>query len=104
MLVGQWGIMRPVAVNDCFGWLHTPVDERASDVAVLICPGLLGDELVPYCGLRVLADRLARAGYWTARLEYPGTGDSCDYAVERAGNHWMLGARASSRRSTGSRK
>lgn len=88
MLVGQWGIMRPVAVNDCFGWLHTPVDERASDVAVLICPGLLGDELVPYCGLRVLADRLARAGYWTARLEYPGTGDSCDDAVERAGNHW----------------
>ncbi len=44
--------------------------------------------------LRVLADRLARAGYWTARLEYPGTGDSCDYAVERAGNHWTPGARS----------
>jgi alpha-beta hydrolase superfamily lysophospholipase len=80
--------MRPIAVNDCFGWLHAPVGERASDVAVLICPGLLGDELVPYCALRVLADRLARAGYWTARLEYPGTGDSCDQAVEHAGSHW----------------
>lgn len=80
--------MRPIAVNDCFGWLHTPVDGRVSDVAILICPGLLGDELVAYCGLRVLADRLARAGYCTLRLEYPGTGDSCDDAVERAQDHW----------------
>ncbi len=88
MGVGVWGSMTPIAVNDCFGWLHTPVDARATDVAILICPGLLGDELVAYCGLRVLADRLARAGYWTLRLEYPGTGNSCDYAVERAGNHW----------------
>ncbi len=88
MGVGVWDSMTPTAVNDCFGWLHAPVDARATDVAVLICPGLLGDELVAYCGLRVLAERLARAGYWTLRLEYPGTGDSCDHAVERAGNHW----------------
>lgn len=80
--------MKPIAVDDCFGWLHAPVDARGSDVAVLICPGLLGDELVAYCGLRVLADRLARAGYCTLRLEYPGTGDSCDHAVEEAGDHW----------------
>lgn len=80
--------MRPIAVNDCFGWLHRPVDASVSDVAILICPGLLGDELVAYCGLRVLADKLALAGYWTARLEYPGTGDSCDHAVERADDHW----------------
>lgn len=80
--------MRPIAVNDCFGWLHTPADACVNDVAVLICPGLLGDELVAYCALRALADRLARAGYWTVRLEYPGTGDSCDHAVEQADGHW----------------
>jgi len=80
--------MTPIAVNDCFGWLHTPADERRRDVAVLVCPGLLGDELVAYCALRVLADELAQAGYWTVRLEYPGTGDSCDWPVERSGCHW----------------
>lgn len=80
--------MTPIAVNDCFGWLHTPVDGRRRDVAVLVCPGLLGDELVAYCGLRVLADELARAGYWALRLEYPGTGDSCDQSVERSASHW----------------
>ena len=80
--------MRPIAVNDCFGWLHTPVDDRRTDVAVVVCPGLLGDELVAYCALRVLADELARAGYWTVRLEYPGTGDSCDHAVKRTRSHW----------------
>lgn len=80
--------MTPIAVNDCFGWLHTPVDARRNDVAVLICPGLLGDELVAYCALRVLADELAGAGYWTVRLQYPGTGDSCDRAIERPDGHW----------------
>ena len=80
--------MTPIAVNDCFGWLHTPVDGRRRDVAVLVCPGLLGDELVAYCGLRVLADELARAGYWALQLEYPGTGDSCDQPVERSATHW----------------
>lgn len=80
--------MTPIAVNDCFGWLHTPVDARRSNVAVLVCPGLLGDELVAYCALRVLADELARTGYWTVRLEYPGTGDSCDQALARSDGHW----------------
>ncbi len=80
--------MTPVAVNDCFGWLHTPADARRRDAAVLVCPGLLGDELVAYCAFRVLADELARAGYWTIRLEYPGTGDSCDHALSRSGGHW----------------
>ncbi len=80
--------MTPIAVSDCFGWIHTPVKAYRSDLAVLICPGLLGDELVAYCALRTLADQLARAGYWTVRLEYPGTGDSCDQPVERSESHW----------------
>ena len=65
-----------------------PVEARRGDVAVLVCPGLLGDELVAYCALRVLADELARAGYWTVRLEYPGTGDSCDHPVAHSDSHW----------------
>lgn len=80
--------MTPIAVSDCFGWLHMPFRARRNDLAVLICPGLLGDELVAYCALRVLADELARTGYWTVRLEYPGTGDSCDHAVQRSDGHW----------------
>ncbi|WP_428682170.1 serine aminopeptidase domain-containing protein [Reyranella sp.] len=80
--------MRPIEVGNCFGWLHTPVDDRRNDIAVLVCPGLLGDELVAYCALRVLAEELARAGFWTVRLAYPGTGDSCDNTVRRSDGHW----------------
>ena len=68
----------PVAFDGCFGWLHTPPDGLARDTAVLLCPGILKDAMLAHCSWRLLADRLAEAGYTTLRFDYPGTGDSCD--------------------------
>lgn len=79
--------MTPVTFDGCFGWLHTPQGRRGSDVAVLICTGLLQDAILAYGSLRVLADELAAAGYATLRFDYPGTGDSSDEAADHDG-HW----------------
>ena len=78
----------PVAFDGCFGWLHTPPDGLARDTAVLLCPGILKDAMLAHCSWRLLADRLAEAGYTTLRFDYPGTGDSCDEQVASAGGHW----------------
>jgi len=85
--------MTPVTFDGCFGWLHAPRDRASSDVAVLICTGLLQDAILAYGSLRVLADDLAAAGYPTLRFDYPGTGDSCDETVERVG-HWTAWQRS----------
>ncbi|MFI4999342.1 MAG: alpha/beta fold hydrolase [Reyranellales bacterium] len=80
--------MTPVTFNGCFGWLHAPHDGVGGDVAVLICPGLMQDAILSYGSLRLLADQLAKAGYFVLRFDYPGTGDSCDEDIERARGHW----------------
>jgi alpha-beta hydrolase superfamily lysophospholipase len=85
--------MRPVTLDGCFGWLHAPQGNAGSDVAVLICTGLIQDALLAYGSLRVLADELADAGYAALRFDYPGTGDSCDEASERDG-HWVAWQRS----------
>jgi alpha/beta superfamily hydrolase len=71
---------KPVVFNNCFGWLHSSQASAASDVAVLLCPGLNRDALDAHYPLRLLADEFAAAGYPTMRFDYPGTGDSCDLA------------------------
>lgn len=80
--------MTPIVFDECFGWLHAPPHGIGSDVAVVICPGLMRDALLAHCSLRLLGDELAAAGYWALRFDYPGTGDSGDGAIERAGGHW----------------
>ncbi len=80
--------MTPVTFDGCFGWLHGPREGVAGDVAVLICPSLMEDAVVAHASLRLLADRLAAAGYWALRFDYPGTGDSCDGDIEGNGGHW----------------
>ncbi len=85
--------MTPVTFDECFGWLHAPRTGHGSDVGVLICTGLIQDAILAYGSLRVLADDLAAAGYATLRFDYPGTGDSCDEAVDRDG-HWAAWQRS----------
>jgi len=80
--------MTPVTFNGCFGWLHGPSDDVRGDVAVIICPGLMQDAILSYGSLRRLAEEFAAAGYWVLRFDYPGTADSSDEAIERAGGHW----------------
>jgi dienelactone hydrolase len=83
-------VMTPVVFNNCFGWLHSSEASAASDVAVLLCPGLNRDALDAHYPLRLLADEFATAGYPTMRFDYPGTGDSCDLAdVDgESGEYW----------------
>ena len=80
--------MTPVTFNDTFGWLHAPRG-GVGRVAVLICPSLMQDALVSHVSLRLLADKLAEAGYWALRFDYPGTGDSAaEGDVEPHEGHW----------------
>ena len=57
---------------------------------MLICSALSRDALDSHRFLRVLGDEFAAAGYPALRLDYPGTGDSCDLAdFPSAGNQWL---------------
>jgi pimeloyl-ACP methyl ester carboxylesterase len=80
--------MTPVTFNDTRGWLHTPRG-GVGRVAVLICPSLMQDALLSHVSLRLLGDRLAEAGYWALRFDYPGTADSAaESDVEPPEGHW----------------
>lgn len=68
----------PISFNDCFGWLHRARDAPGSDIAVVLCSGLIRDALDSHHSFGLLADELATAGYPTLRYDYPGTADSCD--------------------------
>lgn len=59
-------------------------------MAVIICPSLMQDALVSHVSLRLLGDKLAEAGYWALRFDYPGTGDSlAEGDVEPPEGHWQ---------------
>lgn len=59
-----------------FSVLHRPTAVPARDTAVLVCPPFGWEEQCSYRTLREWAARLARAGYPTLRLTFPGCGDS----------------------------
>ncbi len=86
------GYATPGYVNGCFGWLHGLADRAGAapggDAAVLLCPALGWDGLHAHHGFRILAERLAAAGYPALRIQYPGTGDSCD--LPPSAEHWDL--------------
>ena len=67
--------MTPVTFNDTLGWLHTPRG-GVGRVAVRDLSEPDAGRAVSHVSLRLLADRLAEAGYWALRFDYPGTGDS----------------------------
>jgi pimeloyl-ACP methyl ester carboxylesterase len=78
----------PIVFDGCFGWLHTGTG-GGGDVAVMLCCGLIRDALDSHHSFRLLADRLAAAGYPTMRFDYPGTGDSCDTPDGECGVAWL---------------
>lgn len=57
--------------------------------AVLICPGWGMEYMRGYRGLRLLASRLAEAGFETLRFDYSGTGDSGGHALDVTLEHWL---------------
>ena len=58
-----------------FGWFHSPRDNLARG-GVVICPPLGFDYLHGHYALKLLAERLAAAGFCALRFDYDGTGDS----------------------------
>lgn len=92
----------PTVFEGCFGWLHA----SWGDIGVLICPGLGQDGRNAYRSLGVAADALARRGYPTLRLAYPGTGDGGDLDGREPCAAWLDGivAAAGRLRATGVRK
>lgn len=87
-------VRSPVTFSGCFGWLHTPSRGAGSDIAVLLCTGLVRDALDCHHSYRVLADELAYAGYPTMRFDFPGTGDSCDLDGKECWTAWLQGVNA----------
>jgi len=63
----------PISFSDCFGWLH-PAE---GDCAVLLCGALGYEGRSVHRPWRLLADRLAAAGFPTMRFDYPGSADAC---------------------------
>jgi pimeloyl-ACP methyl ester carboxylesterase len=55
---------------------HPAAPTQRRDCAVVICPPFGWEELASHRSLRSWASALSQAGYATARLAYPGTGDS----------------------------
>jgi dienelactone hydrolase len=62
--------------DDLLVMLHESGEGASRDTAVLLCPSFGWHQDCSYRGLRTWATELARAGYPTARLTLPSTGDS----------------------------
>lgn len=62
----------PLVLGDCRAWLHG----AGGETGVLLCSPWGFEELCLRRAWRMLADQLARAGYPTLRMDYPGCGDS----------------------------
>jgi alpha-beta hydrolase superfamily lysophospholipase len=68
--------LRAEGIDPVFGFLHTPVDARSGETAVLICPPFGWEESCSYRSRRDWAEHLAGAGHPALRIDLPGTGDS----------------------------
>ena len=61
-----------------FGVVHSPAGGRVRG-GVVICPPLGKEHVDTYRGLKLLAQRLATAGFAVLRFDYLGTGDSAQF-------------------------
>jgi len=67
-----------------FGFFHASVTPAPGGLAVLICPPFGWDEICSYRSRRDWASDLAKAGFPTLRIDFPGTGDSGGAPRDRA--------------------
>ena len=59
-----------------FGILHTPIERLVECPAVLFCHGLAGHKTGKYRLYVILAEKLARLGIASLRIDFRGSGDS----------------------------
>jgi pimeloyl-ACP methyl ester carboxylesterase len=85
--------VRPIrfglAHRQLLGMHHEAAPGSARRGRVLICPPFGQEAIRSYRMLRVLADRLARAGYDVLRFDYFGTGDSMGDDEEASLSGWI---------------
>lgn len=87
----------PFLLGGCAAWRHAPAGPRRSDLGVVLCPALGRDERCTRRPLRLLAERLARAGHVVIRFDLPGQGDSDDVeGHDDALPSWIAAVRAAS--------
>src|SRR3569833_1927150 len=72
------GEAQPIAFSGCRGWLHPAQGALVRTAGVVIVNTVGRDGRSAYRPLRILAERLARAGFATLRYDQPGQGDSLD--------------------------
>lgn len=84
--------MEPIHFGDSkkplFG-THHRASGAARRPAVLLCPSWGMEYMRAYRGQRLLAMRLAEAGYETLRFDYSGTGDSEGPSLDARLDHWL---------------
>ncbi len=64
-----------------FGWFHPAASGTDRGTAVVLCPPLGFDYICAYRSWRILAERLAAAGFGVLRFDYLNTGDSAGDAT-----------------------
>lgn len=84
--------MQALSFDRCFGWLHSPEEQPARKVGVVIVPGVGRDARCGHKPLRLLAEQLAAMGFPVLRYDHPGQGDSLPLAEgEEALEAWTDG-------------
>jgi alpha-beta hydrolase superfamily lysophospholipase len=59
-----------------FTWHHVPPPHLRRGAGIVLCPPLAHEYMSAYRSFRVLAERLAAAGFDALRIDYDGTGNS----------------------------
>lgn len=80
-----------------FGIWHPPAAQAIGQAAVLLCNPFGQEALRAHRMLRVLADRLARAGHAVLRFDYFGTGDSMGHDLDADLDGWLEDVRTADR-------
>jgi exosortase A-associated hydrolase 2 len=79
------------------GLYHAPESPRTPRAAVVLCNPFGQEAVRSHRMFRVLADRVARAGFAALRFDYSATGDSEGDCTQGRVEHWLEDIRAADR-------